>query len=427
MLTLMPGWRRTLYIMFVAQLLSTVGFSMVFPFLPLFIRELGIAGGFGSLEFWVAMVFSGQAFTMMLASPLWGAVADRFGRKPMVERAMFGGAVIIALMAFAQSAEQLVLLRAIQGLITGVVSAANALVAASAPREKTGYAMGFLQVGQWTGLALGPTLGGFLYDAFGYKVAFFSTAALLFAGGVLVLFGVRENFTPAPRQGRRFNPLADWQHIFRTPGVTYTFAIRFMGWLGRTMIMPFAPLFIAALLVNSAQVNTFTGLMIGFSSLAGTLSALLLGRLGDRLGHKRVLVWGMLAAAVFYLPQGFVTEAWQLFALYTLTGAAIGGIMPAMSALLAQYTQPGEEGSVYGLDNAIVAGSRTVSPLIGAALVGLTEAFGPRLGLSGDGYPYRGVFIFVGLLFLVTTLLAHLKLPDTKRSQQGGSALAPGD
>jgi DHA1 family multidrug resistance protein-like MFS transporter len=141
-----PDWQRTLYIMVAAQLVAGVGLSNMFPFLPLYVQALGTKTSL-SLEFWAGMVYSAQAMTMMIASPIWGAVADRYGRKLMVQRAMFGGAVMMLLMAFARSAEALALLRAAQGLVTGVISAASALVAAVAPRERTGYAMGLLQVG----------------------------------------------------------------------------------------------------------------------------------------------------------------------------------------------------------------------------------------------------------------------------------------
>jgi DHA1 family multidrug resistance protein-like MFS transporter len=103
---MIPQWRRNLYVLFVVQILTTAGFSLVFPFLPLYIKELGVATG-GSLEFWAGLVFSGQALTMMITSPLWGVVADRHGRKPMLLRATIGGAVLLTLMGFAQNAEQL--------------------------------------------------------------------------------------------------------------------------------------------------------------------------------------------------------------------------------------------------------------------------------------------------------------------------------
>lgn len=132
------SWQRTLYIMVFAQLTSSVGFSIMFPFLPRYVAFLGSSTGL-SLELLAALVFSAQALTMTIASPIWGAVSDRVGRKPMVERAAYSGAVTLALMAFVPNAEALVLLRALQGFLTGTVSAGNALVAASAPRESYNF------------------------------------------------------------------------------------------------------------------------------------------------------------------------------------------------------------------------------------------------------------------------------------------------
>ena len=140
------SWQKTLYITLVAQLITAVGFSSIFPFLPLYVQALGSHTSL-SVELLAGLVFSAQAVTMALASPIWGALADRYGRKMMVQRALFGGAVIMLLMGFVRTAEELVLLRAIQGLITGTVAANSALVAAATPRERTGYAMG-LQIGR---------------------------------------------------------------------------------------------------------------------------------------------------------------------------------------------------------------------------------------------------------------------------------------
>ena len=165
-------WQRTLYILFFAQLMVAVGFSSIFPFLPLYVEQLGSSTGL-SIELLSGLVYSAQAFTMMLASPFWGALADRYGRKLMVERSMFGGAVTLLLMSFAASAEQLVVMRAIQGLITGTIAAANALLASVTPRKHIGYAMGLLQVGFGTGIAVGPLIGGAVADLFGYSVVFY--------------------------------------------------------------------------------------------------------------------------------------------------------------------------------------------------------------------------------------------------------------
>lgn len=383
--------------MFFAQLITAVGFSSIFPFLPLYVKSLGSATG-SSIELLSGLVFSAQAFTMMLASPVWGALADRHGRKLMVERSMFGGAVLLLLMAFVTNAEQLIILRAIQGMITGTLAAANALVASQAPRDHTGYAMGLLQVGMGTGVAVGPLIGGAIADAYGYSAAFYVTAALLLLSGFMVLIGVEEAFTrDEAKIGSGISLFGEWRRVISSQGVPITFAMRFLTQLGRMMIIPIAPLFIASLLIDADRVNTFTGLVVGSASAATTLSAGYLGRLGDRIGHRKVVITSTLAASALFLPQSFITQAWHMLPLQALVGVALGGVIPAISALLARYTESGEEGAVYGLDNSINAGARALAPLAGAVIASW-------LGL-------RATFTATAAIFLLTSGVAARFLP----------------
>lgn len=398
-------WQRTLLIVFFAQLITAVGFSSIFPFLPLYVESLGSTTNL-SIEFLAGMVFSAQAVTMMIASPFWGALADRYGRKLMVERSMFGGAVLLLLMAFVTSAEQLVFLRAIQGLITGTLAAANALIAAEVPRENTGYAMGLLQVGLGSGVALGPIIGGSIADAYGYSAAFFVTATLLFIAGITVWLGVEENFKKDQEIDHpRGSFVGEWRSILVSPGVVMTYGMRFVSQLGRMMIVPVAPLFIQVLLPDTQRVNTITGLVVGVSSAATTLSAVYLGRLGDRIGHRRIVILSAFAAALLYLPQSMVNNAFQLLVLQGLVGVALGGIIPAISALLAKFTRGGEEGAVYGLDNSINAGARSIAPLVGAVVA--------------QTYGLRATFLATGCLFFAAGLLALWRLPQINRERSG--------
>ncbi|MEJ2056857.1 MAG: MFS transporter [Desulfofustis sp.] len=223
------NWRRVLSIMFIVQMLSVVGFSCVLPFLPLYVHALGTSTAM-SESLCTALVYSGQAFTMMLVSPLWGYLADKYGRKVMVERTTFGGAIVLILMAFPRSAEELVLLRMLQGGITGVLGAANALVAASVPREKTGFAMGLMQVSMGLGFALGPLLGGLIADLFDYQSVFYVTALLLLVAGILVWRFVDEQFVPRRASGKiQLSLLGSWMGVLRTPGVGLLYLLRFIS------------------------------------------------------------------------------------------------------------------------------------------------------------------------------------------------------
>lgn len=396
-----PGtpWGRTLAIMFFAQMGTAIGFSNIHPFLPLYVKEIGSTSGL-SVELLAGLVYSAQAATMMVASPVWGALADRYGRKLMVERAMFGGSVLLLLMAFVRSAEQLVLLRAVQGLVTGTLSASNALVASVVPRSRTGFAMGVMQVGLGAGVAFGPLVGGVVADAFGYRAAFYVTAALLFLAGTMVLFGVREDFTREHASGfavlRGFR--RTWFEILGRDGVPLAYSMEFLSQLGRMMVVPIIPLLVLELMVDPNGLNTFTGLVVGAGSAATTVGAIYLGRLGDRVGHHRILVVSAAAAAALYAPQSAVTQGWQLLALTALVGVALGGVLPSIAALLARYNRPGDEGAVYGLDNSVAAGGRALAPLLGS--------------LIAIGLGLRAAFLGAGLVMAVAAGLAVWRLPS---------------
>jgi len=406
-------WRVTLAIVCFAQLFTSTGFSLIFPFLPLYVKDLGSSLGM-SVELASGLVFSLTGITMMIASPMWGAVADRVGRKPMVLRATIGGTLLLFLMGCVQSVEQLLVLRALQGAITGTVAANNALIAAVVPRKRMGFAMGTLQVALWGGVALGPLMGGILADAFGFAMPFFVTAAMLALSSLLIGFGVHEDFHAlAPSATKRPSLWQQWSHVLSAQGVPTALSMRFMAGLGRTMLVPIAPLFVLALLPPDADhTSTYTGLATSLASASATISGVILGRYGDKVGHAGILAASALFTAICYLPQVIVQDYGHFLVLQVLAGIGIGGVLSSLSALLAQYTQPGEEGAVYGLDNAMVSGSQAVAPLVGS-FVAL-------------GFGLRGTFGLTALLFLGAALFAYKRLLSVALPQ-ASAAPAIGD
>lgn len=389
----LPQWRRNLYILFAVQILSTAGFSLVFPFLPLYVKELGVAT-VGSIEFWSGLVFSSQAVTMMFTAPIWGTIADRYGRKPMLIRASLGGAILVGAMGFAQNAEQLVLLRTIQGMVSGVIAASNALVAASAPREKSGEALGLMQTGTWVGVAIGPLVGGVLGDAFGFRESFWITGGMLGLAALAVIFWVQEEFTPVERKNRP-GFLASYRTLIHAPDMASLYSSTFLFSLARSVTLPVAALFVLELMGPTAAVATVTGMLMGFKAIVGSGSAVWFGRLGDRLGHPRILLFGAVLGVLLYIPQPFVTDAWQLVVLQALTGLVQGAMVPAIGALMNLRTPDGAKGAAYGLDNSVNAGGRMIAPMLGA---GVAVWFG-----------FRGVFALTGVVYVASALVAlHL-------------------
>ncbi|MEM4725281.1 MAG: MFS transporter, partial [Candidatus Hadarchaeum sp.] len=153
----MRNWKINLAAAWIAQFLSIAGFSVAFPFLPFYIRELGVTE-VHQVELWTGLLNSVAALSMALISPFWGVLADRYGRKLMVERATFGGAIILAAMAFAGNVQQLFVLRIIQGMLTGTVPAFMTLTACMAPPTQAGFALGLMQMAVFSGSFVGPML-----------------------------------------------------------------------------------------------------------------------------------------------------------------------------------------------------------------------------------------------------------------------------
>lgn len=400
-------WQRTLWLIFASQLTTAMGFSVFFPFLPLFVKELGSLWDI-NIDLLIALAFGAQGMSMMVASPLWGALADRVGRKPMVLRATFGGAILMVLMAFSSSAEELVLWRFIQGAVTGVVVANNALVASIVPKERSGYALGLMQTALWSGIAIGPLLGGFLQDSLGMQPTFLLTALSLFLAGIVILLGVKENFLPQPvsKAARGFRGMwQQWRMVIQSQHMPTLFALRFIYFWGRGLIIPYAPLIIAMLIVDQARLGTMTGLMIGLGSVAGTFSSVFLGNLGDKIGHRKILLYCALLAGCCYIPQAWATSASQLIYWNVVLGIAAGGVLPAVSALINRYTVGDNIGAAFGLDNAIGSGARAFAPLFAAMVV---TFFG-----------YRAVFIVAGITFFVVAAVVLLKLPEEESEAKG--------
>ena len=157
------------------------------------------------------------------------------------------------------------------------MGAANALVAATVPRQQVGFAMGLVQVGMGIGLGLGPVIGGAVADAFGYRAAFYVTSALLGLAGIIVFFGVKE--TAAPGRSTPGSPpgiFSEWPRLLSTPGVIMVYTLRFINQMGRMLFIPILPMFILILIDSTARVNSFTGLVIGISAAATATFAVFL-------------------------------------------------------------------------------------------------------------------------------------------------------
>ena len=389
------SWQRNLWAIWFAQFTAIVGFSSVLPILPFYVQELGVTSP-DAVKFWSGMIFSAHAVTMAVMAPIWGSLAERYGRKPMVERAMFGGALVIGLMSLARSAPQLALLRAIQGMLTGTVAASTSLVASTTPRERTGYALGLLQMAVYLGSSVGPLLGGFIADQVGFHATFLTTSGLLLSGGLMVAFRVHEDFSPPPRSGKSAGT-ALWDNlrlVFSSLPLVSVLSVRFLMRLAARALSPMMPLVVQSLAPTRAAA-TLSGLVQGINAAAGAGGAVLLGRLSDRWGERRVLLLCALGSATLHVPQYFVRDVSALALLQAGSGFVMGGTITALSATLAALAPPGRQGTVYGVESTVTSVANAVGPMLSTALA---VAGGLRM-------PFLGAATLFALAGLVTARL----------------------
>ena len=184
-------WRRNLYAVTAASFIGFTGFTLVMPFLPLYLEQLGVTD-VGEIALWAGLSLGVTPAITAFMSPLWGRLADRYGRKIMVERSLVSFIVVMAAMAFVSHPWQVFALRAIQGLFAGYGALALTMAADSAPKEHTAYAIGVVQTAQRLGPALGPVIGGVVAQAVGLRRAFFVTSAFYALAAILVAFAYDE-------------------------------------------------------------------------------------------------------------------------------------------------------------------------------------------------------------------------------------------
>ena len=392
----MKAWQRNLYVIWVSQLVAIIGFAVVFPFLPYYVQELGVTE-LHEVELWSGVLFATQAVTMAIFAPIWGTLSDRYGRKLMVQRAMFGGAVTLTAMGFAQDVWQLAVLRAIQGMLTGTVSAATTLVASSTPRKRSGYALGLLQMAIWSGASVGPLVGGLIADTWGYRAAFWVTGILLFLAGLTVWRFVEEDFEP-PARDRDRSSGGFWEGVklvVHQRPLLSLFGVRFIVRLAVRLIGPVLPLFVQSLVPPTARLATTTGLISGVQAGASAIGAVTLGRASDQIGYRRVLLACTALGAILYVPQFFVTTPWQLLILQGAVGLTMSGVLASTSALLANLAPEGRQGAVYGVDASVVSAANAVGPMLGASVAAIVGLRAPFLLTAG------GLALAAGLVWFL--------------------------
>jgi len=395
----MIRWKRNLYILVVCQFFVMGAMTMIIPFLPLYLQELGVTEA-KDVSMWTGIIVGANFLTAFLFSPFWGRLADWRGRKLMILRSGFGMALVVSLTGFATGPVSLLLLRLLNGVVSGFIPASIGLVSTNTPKERVGYALGVLQAGAVSGGICGPLFGGLLADLMGFRSIFYVTGALILVAGIVVLFFVHEKFTPTNQQVKT-STLADFKKIIHHAPILSLCMITFLLQLALMGINPLVPIFVQEL-APQANIAFYAGLTVATMGVANMLTAPVLGKLSDKKGADRVLFFASLGVAIFSIPQAFVVELWQLILLRFFTGLCLGGLLPAVNTLIRLHAPVGMESRTYSFSNSAMYLGNMLGPILGGAAVGL-------IGI-------RGIFLLAIIPLVISLILTRFKVTPIERS-----------
>jgi MFS family permease len=398
-----PGWRRTNVVSMMVVFLLTATFSFTIPFLPLYLQEIdGLDGPDAAL--WAGIATGLGGVGSFVGGPLWGALGDRFGRKPMLVRAAFGGATGLLLLGLCSTTWQVVVVRGLIGFMAGAPAAAMALIAAGTPRSQLSRALGQTQAAMLAGLALGPVFAAAMVGALGYRNTFIVAGVLMYSGSIVAMLFIREERVPWVRKERGTGPLAV---LLRSrvvwAALVLVLAVSYAG----PMVQPVLPPFVVALAPDSSA-NTVVGLLFFGISAASALAALLSGRLIRRFGVQRVLLFSCLGVSAFLLPAGWSDDVWVLAAFMVVMSFFQGALMTSSVAVLPTVVSAAAVSSVFGLYQSVAALSQQLGPALGGALA--------------SAYGFEAVFVIGGVALLTLGVPAFLVFSRLARAHHAAAA-----
>ncbi len=373
-----PAWKVTLAVMLAVQSLMSLSFTFLSPIMPLYLPELGVETDF-HLYLWSGVLGSVASFVAAFASPIWGRMADRYGRKLMVLRSAFAISVCTVLMGVVMDVWQLLGARALMGVFAGFSAASVVLIASQVPQRKLASSLGLMSTAQLVGSLMGPVLGGALADLTGsYRVPFFVAGALSMLAFVLAWWLVPESFSPPKAGGKGRSVLASMRLLVSNGAMAALVVVLLLTQFATMSVQPVVALYVQDILGDRPDLATLSGVALSVTGLAGIFAVPLLSRAADRYGEKQLVMVALAGAALMTAPQAF-THHYLLFVAERFgLGLFVGSIVPITNALIGRLTPPEERGFTYGMTSSAYFLGNSMGPITGgtvAAFVGLPWVF----------------------------------------------------
>lgn len=361
------NWRRNLSIAWFGTFFTSASISLVMPFMALYVQKLGARGN--AVELFTGLSIGISALASGLVAPIWGRLADQYGRRVMMIRASIVMTFTMSALAFVPNVWWLLVMRLLNGIFAGYIPNSTALIASQIPREKSGYALGILSTGMIGGSLIGPSIGGFFAQIVGMENVFLITGSILLLVTLLTVFFVKEDFTPI----EKVDLLTTKQVFERVPNqqILYgLFITSFILQLTVQSVSPILTLYIRQLNGHSGNLLMISGFIVSAVGLSEMLSSGTLGKIGDKIGSHRLIIIGLIYSLVVYVPMAFVKTPLQLGILRFLLGFGSGALVPSVNSLLSRITPPEGISRIFSFNQMFMNFGQVAGPLLGSAIAG---------------------------------------------------------
>ncbi len=405
----MVRWKLNLMVLCFGQFLVMASMTMIVPFLPYYLQELGLTDPY-LIAKWAGFIFASSFVTSFMFQPLWGSLADRYGSKIMLLRSGFGMAIVMTLMGFATNAWQLLILRTLNGVVSGYNPAATSFISINTPPDRIGFALGTLQSGGVAGIIMGPLIGGLLAEWIGYRYIFYVTGILLFLAACLTWWLVKETEFIRPKSTLLPTSVrVGFHQLTKITQMPVLFSITFAIQFALLMTMPVMPLLVSELHGPGAGLAFYAGLVTSITGFSNMIASTWFGRWSDRIGSERILVVCLLGAGLMFIPHFWVQDISQLFIVRFLLGICIGGLIPTVNSLINTHAPDGMKSLAYGFNSSAVSLGNMLGPIIGGAIYGV--------------FSIREMFLIAAGLMLVNAAWTYVRLwkKDLSKNSSGNS------
>lgn len=375
-------------------------FSLVMPFMALYVEQLGAPKN--KVEWYAGLAVSLSALTSALIAPVWGRLADRYGRKPMMVRASLVMTFTMGGLAFVPNVFWLLVLRILNGLFSGYVPNSTALIASQAPKNRSGYALGTLATGVIGGSLVGPLLGGVLAEILGIRQVFLLVGFILLICNLMTVFLVKEDFQPVTKAEalstrELFSSIKDKQILIGL------FVTSMIIQVSAQSIAPILTLYIRHL-GQTENLMFVSGLIVSALGFSSMLSSSTLGKIGDRIGNHRLLLIALFYSFSMYVLCALAQNSLQLGIVRFLYGFGTGALMPSINSLLTKITPREGISRIFSYNQMFMNIGQVIGPFIGSAIA-------TDLGYRSVFY-VTSLIVFINFVWSLINFRKYLKVKE---------------